>query len=299
MLKSTVRVYLVASAVAGAAVPALAQGTQGSAAPGMGGTPPPFIRIYREEVRPGKGAAHSANEAAWAAAFNKNQTPERWLALTTIAGPSEAWFVSPQQSWEAMQREDDAMEANPAIMADADKYSALDGELLSRTSTMIAAYRPNISFQSGVMLPQMRYMAVDMVRVKPGRVREFVESWREVVAAHEKAKMNEHWAVFQVVAGYPDGTFLFMYPMKSLAEIDQSGPMHTGEAYRDAVGESGRIRMNEVTMNAVEMSQRLIFSMNPKMSLLPKEWTDADPYWAPKPAPAPALAAKTAPTKKP
>ena len=37
--------------------------------------PPNVLVIYREEVRPGKAAAHSANEQAWAAAFAKGQAP--------------------------------------------------------------------------------------------------------------------------------------------------------------------------------------------------------------------------------
>lgn len=251
-----------------------------------------MLAIYREEVRPGKSSAHAANEAAWAAAFTKGQAPTRWLAMTTIAGPSEAWFLSSYDSWEALQRNEDAMNANALWSADQDKFSALDGELLNRTSSFAAAYRPGISYQPEVSLPQMRYMQVDMVRVKPGRIRDFFESWQATVEAHKKAKMNEHWAVYQIVAGYPDGTFLFMYPMKSLAEMDQSGPMHGDQAYRDAVGEGGRIRANETTIAAVESSQRLVFSLSPKMSLLSKDWSDADPFWTPKPVPAPAVAAK-------
>ena len=39
----------------------------------------------------------------------------------------------------------------------------------------------------------------------------------------------------------------------------------------------------------VESSQRLVFAFNPKMSLLEKEWAEADSFWA-NPVPAPAVA---------
>ena len=236
-----------------------------------------MLMIFREEVRPGKTAAHAANEAAWAAAFAKSQAPTGWLAMTTVAGPTEAWFVTAYDSWAAVQKEQDAMDANEAATADEAKFQALDGELLNRTSRIMAAYRPAISYQAGVKLPEMRYMSIDVVRVKPGRGREFFESWRAMVEAHKTAKMDEHWAVYQVVAGQPDGTYLFMYPMKSLAEIDKAGPMHGDAAFRDAVGEAGRIRTNEMTVSAVESSQRLVFALSPKMSLLDKAWSDAGP----------------------
>ena len=135
----------------------------------------------------------------------------------------------------------------------------------------------------------MRFMQIDVVRVKAGHDREFRAFWRAMVEAHTKAKMDEHWAVYQVTAGQPDGTYMFIYPMKSLEDIDKSGPMHGDAAYRDAMGEAGRARMNDMTAASVESSQRLVFAFNPKMSLLEKEWAEADSFWA-NPVPAQAAA---------
>jgi len=84
----------------------------------------------------------------------------------------------------------------------------------------------------------------------------------------------------------PDTTFLFLYARKSLAEIDASGPLHAAAGYRDAVGESGRSRMNEMSQNCIEMTQTMHFRLRPGMSALSKEWTQTDAYWAPPAAPA-------------
>jgi len=272
-----------------ASTPALAQVASATPSP----TPlPKILGIYREEVRPGKVPAHAANEAAWAAALAKGQAPDHWLAATSVAGPTEAWFFTAFDSWDALQKQQDAMADNAAMTAEDDKFNALDGDLLSRTSRIVASYRPAISYQPEVSLPTMRYMAIDVVRVKPGKGREFVEAWKATIDAHNTAKMDEHWAVYQVTAGQPDGTFLFIYPMKSLTEIDKAGPMHADAAYRDAVGESGRIRMNDMYAACVETSQRLVFALNPKMSVLDKQWAETDSFWTPKPVPAAAMAAK-------
>jgi hypothetical protein len=250
---------------------------------------PPLLMIYREEVRPGKTAAHAVNETAWAAAFAKGGAPARWLGMTSMAGPSEAWFLSGHESWEAFERVENAMQASAAFTADEEKFSSAESDLLSRTSIIAAAFRPALSFQSGVNLPQMRYMQVDVVRVKPGRIDEFWDTWEMIIAAHTKAKMDERWAVYQVTAGMPAGTFLFFYPRQSLAEIDKGGPMHSAAAYRDAVGESGRARVREMNANAVESSTTMVFRFAPNMSTLDKSWIDADPaFWTPKPPPAPA-----------
>lgn len=263
------------------------------AQPALPTSTPPLLLIYREEVRPGRGAAHAANEAAWAAAFTKANAPERWLAMTTVAGPSEAWFLSGYPSYEAYQKVQDEMSANAALSAEGDRFSQQDGEHLNRTSTLLASYRPALSYQPDVRLPEMRYMQVDMVRVKPGQDSEFRATWRQIVEAHTKAKMDERWAVYELDAGGPDLTFYFFYPRKSLAEIDKSGPMHTADGYRDAVGESGRLNQREMAQRSVEASQTYIFQLRPQMSLLGKEWIDVDPaFWTPKPPAPPAKPAK-------
>jgi hypothetical protein len=249
---------------------------------------PPLLLIYREEVKPGRAAAHAVNEAAWAAAYTKAQAPEQWLTMTTVAGPSEAWFLSGHDSWEAFERVQNAMNASDALTAEGDRFSAAEGDLLTRTSTILASYRADLSYQPQVNLPQMRYLQVDVVRVKPGHIDQFWDTWEEIVAAHGKAKMAEHWAVYQVNAGMPAGTFMFFYPRTSLAEMDKGGAMHSAAAYRDALGESGRGRVREMNAASVESSQTLVFRFAPNMSLLTKAWVDGDPgFWTPKPPPAP------------
>jgi hypothetical protein len=241
--------------------------------------PAPLLAIYREEVRPGKAAAHAINETAWAAAFAKAQVPVHWLGMTSIAGPSEAWFLEAHDSYAAFEKMQQAVDGNAALRAESDRFSAADGELLSRSSTIIARYRPALSYQADYKRPDTRYMSVDVVRVKPGRVGQFTEVWREIVEAHKKSDMKEHWVVYQVETGMADATFLFLYPRKSLAEIDAAGPSHGAAAYRDAVGEGGRARSRAMNEAAVDFSQTYLFRLDPAMSTLPKNWSEADPFW--------------------
>lgn len=255
---------------------------------------PPLLLIYREEVKPGHGAAHAANESAWASAFQKAQAPVQWLAMTSVFGPSEAWFLSGYESYAAQQKVEDAMDDTPALRTADDKYSSQESDHLSRTTAMMAGFRPGMSYQSNVNLPAMRYMQVDVVRVKPGHETEFRRMWQMLVATHTAAKMDEHWAVYEVEAGAPSGTFLFFYPMTNLATVDASGPMH-GASFREALGDENRERSRQVTATALDSRTTLVFKLRPAMSTLPPTWSAADPFWAPKAgeaAPAVAAAAK-------
>lgn len=249
--------------------------------------PPPTLVIYREEVKPGKGAAHTANEINWAAMMSKAQWPTGWLGTTSVTGPAEAWFFTGYGSIAEYGKDREAQDAAESLR-DAEKYSAIDGDLLTRTSTMIAAYRPELSYQPAVALPKMRYFSVDMVVVKPGYAGDFAEQWRDIVAAHVASKMDEHWAVYEVASGAAAGTFLFFYPSESLATLDASGAKHRAAAYRDAVGERGRARSNEMTRDAILSQQNRILAFSPKMSYLDKDWIAGDPaFWTVKPPPAP------------
>jgi hypothetical protein len=286
MVNPLVRACLLAGAVCSLPVDNLAEAQQAPATP-----TPPVLVIYREEVKPGRGAAHAANETAWAQGFAKAGVPQHWLGMTSMAGPSEAWFLSGYGSYAEFQQAEDAIEGAPAMQAVADKFSALETDVIDRTTAIVTNYRPALSYQPEVSLPAMRFMQVDVVRVKPGHDREFRAAWRMQVEAHTKAKMDEHWAVYESAAGTADLTFFFIYPLKSLSQVDASGPMHGADGFRTAVGEGGREQMREATRASVESQQSYIFRVRPAMSTLPKEWIDADPsFWTVKAPDVPAVA---------
>lgn len=257
--------------------------------------PPNLLVIYREEVRPGKGGAHEASELSWAAAYRKAEAPIHWLGMTSVTGPSEAWFLSGYDSYAAFQKVDDAFTTNAALQAESQKFSAMESDILSGTSMIIARLLPELGYGNPVSIPQMRYMQVDMVQIKPGYGQQFTELLRESRAAHEKAQMKEAWAVYAVDSGMPAGTYLFIYPRRTLASLDEVGPMHSAVAYRDAVGESGRARYGQFMRDAMVSQETRLFAFKPGMSLMPKEFMDQDTgYWTPK---APAVARK--PGEKP
>ena len=69
-------------------------GLAGSAALGMAqaAEPPNVLRIVREDVKPGKGAAHEKNEMGYVRAFSKTGYPN-YIALEAMTGASQVWFV--------------------------------------------------------------------------------------------------------------------------------------------------------------------------------------------------------------
>ncbi len=276
-LSTVLAVFLMLSVAA----PALAQE----------GSPPKVIQIYREEVKPGKGAAHEKVEMGWPRAFAKAHSTTHYLAMTSVSGPTEAWFISGFDSLAAWEKDTQNNDSNPALSAELQQLSAQDGELLSNVRSVVANYRADMSYRAnGINIGEMRYFYITTMRVRPGS--SYSDINKILLAAHEKANLSERWAVFQVAYGMPSGTFLIIQPLKSLAEVDAFPQMH-GETYQAAIGEDGAKKLRELTNAAVISVETNIFAFNPKMSYPSKETVAVDPaFWAPKPK---APAAKPAP----
>ena len=76
--------------------------TAGTArAQGMPTSQPGILTIIVEELKPGMDAEHEANEAGWPAAFEKVQSPYYYMAIESLTGSPEVWFMSPYASFAA------------------------------------------------------------------------------------------------------------------------------------------------------------------------------------------------------
>ena len=252
-----------------------AQSTAGATAP------PKVIRIYREVIKPDHGPAHTKTEAALPAAFARENWPHHYIAMTSSSGPGEAWFISPWDSYAAYEADSKAIEKNPALLAAFDRLGAADGEHVADATSIFATYREDLSYHPGVNMPEMRYLMVVTFRVKPGRGEDFAAARKIVNAAHEKARMDEHWATYEVTSGASTGTYLLFLPMKSMAAMDAAQEMH-GKAYVEALGAENEKKVADLTNASLESSTATLFALSPAMSYPPDEWKAADGYWAPK-----------------
>ncbi len=259
------------------AAQALAQ-TTGSMPPG----PPKILQIFREDVKVGKGAAHEKLEAAFAQAFKKAKWPTIYLAMSSVTGPGEVWFLVPFVSFEAWEKDQQAAEKNAALMAELTKLGEKEGEFVSGGRSIAAIYREDLSPHPNVSIAQMRYFRVITFRVRPGHEGDFAEAVKIVRGAYEKAKVDQPWAVFQVSAGMLGPTFMVFLPTKSLQEIDAS-LVRSGKI-QEAEGEEGATRLQKIAADAYLSVESNIYAFSPKMSYVSKEFAAGDPdFWTPKP----------------
>ncbi len=240
-------------------------------------SPPPVLWIQRELVKPGKGSAHNDWEAGWPAAFGRANWPTTYLAMTAMSGPNEAWFLIGYPSFDAMEKDIAQMDANAPLTADMKRLGAGEADFVETTRSVLAQYVPELSYRSGVDIAKMRYFQVITYVMKPGHEAEFAKAATLYRDGYTKANIDSHWAIYRVVSGLAEGTFLVFVPFASLSLFDRS-PSY-GQAMARALGPAQMSALNKLVTDGVATSQSQVFSLNPKMSYVNKETKAADPFW--------------------
>src|SRR3989441_12647696 len=133
---------------------AMATLAQGQALPT---SQPALITIYREQVKLGRGTEHARIEAGWPAAFAKAKSPNYYLAMTSLTGASEAWFIIPYASNAVAAAEMKLEESDTTLAAELQRLSRADAEVLTNAQSIQAVARPDLSYGAFPSLAKQRF----------------------------------------------------------------------------------------------------------------------------------------------
>jgi hypothetical protein len=265
---------------------------------GMGMTTPPpkVVVIYREFLKPGKnGATHEKSESAFVQAMTRAKWPTHYFAVDALSGRPRSLFLTPYDSFEAWEKDNQAVQKNATLSAALDKAAVVDGELLSEADASVLTYNEEQSLRPAVDIAHMRYFEISLYRVRPGHRRDWNALVKLVTAAYEKIP-DAHWATYEAAYGQEGATYVIFVPMKSAVEIDHA--FAQDKDFVAAMGEEGMKKLSELESATIEFSQTNLFLFNPKMSYPPDAWVKADPdFWKPKPAMAAPIVPKKAAEK--
>jgi hypothetical protein len=248
--------------------------------------PPPVIRVYVEGVKPGKNPAHEKSESAYARIYAKANYPAHYIALDSMAGANEAWFVEAHESFAAVEKAEKAGDASP-LKAEVDQATATDGEYLTSMRSLIGVYRADLSYdpEGSPSLSKTRYMNVITVRIKMGTEQRLHAAVTDLIKIYKNVSMPQATLVYQMISGVPSGTYLIFEPMTSLAEWDKYPAM------MQSIRDTSRGKFDAVEGQFADITtlyEGRLMSINPRTSYVSKETIAGDPdFWAPKPKAAP------------
>lgn len=262
-------------------------------------SPPKVLLIVREEIKPGMMATHTRHAADFVGIFNQVHSPNHRIALVPVAGnENEVIYLNAGDSFAEIEGINKATDQKMSGVSGATKVKmdSLDKEAASLHAgmrDMLAVYRPELSFNPGVSIPQMRYFSITTTRVRPGYDSVYQEYVQKLInAARQKAKVdNLHIAMFQVISGAPGGTYMSFRPMKSLAEMDEPIAMKV----RAAMSDDQRKDADKAVRESIMSSETSTYTFAPSMSYVDSRFAAVDPgFWSPKPQ----MATKPKPRKR-
>ncbi len=244
--------------------------------------PPKLIQIYREVLKPGRSPLHEKSETQYANAMYKANFPYYQLALTSMSGPDRALFITAGNDYADLQKGQEFIRKDVALRTELDRLAPSDVDLVATGENLVYSYEPDLSYRPDFNLGEMRYATVDLFRVKPGYGDEFKDFWKRVIAAHEKANIDEHMLVYSLAYGGPTGAYLVIQPMKTVAELDTVHETH-GAAYKEALGSDWQQKISAFAREGLTSVDNNLFEINPKMSYVSKQTIASAPgYWRPK-----------------
>jgi hypothetical protein len=279
VLRSTVLLL----AVSGTAAPAFAQGLPTSQ--------PGLLYLVREEVKVGHAADHAKVEAGWPAAYEKAKSPYYYIALASLSGTPEAWFVAPFENHAAFGNSLKRESEDAVLSAELDRLSRTDAEHVTSVRQIQAVARKELSHGTFPDVAKQRFYEISITRVKPGHETGFVDAAKAYGAAAGRGAPDVNYRVYQVVAGMPEPTYLIFSSVVSFGDFDKM--MTSGEATMKAATDDERKTLQTFMAEGVISTETFRFRLDPAMSYVPKEVRDSDPaFWVPKkptakPAPKP------------
>jgi hypothetical protein len=268
------RISLSVLLVLGPATLATAQ----SPMPAGPGSPPPIIQRFREMVKVGHADAHEANERAWAGAYARTKLPLYSIAMTSMSGPNDAWWLSGWQSFKQFDDANAALAQNKEFQAAVSQYSAKDAEYVSDGVASLWALRQDLSYRDTVDWSKIHAYQMITVRARPGHDGDFKQIALKIRATHQAAGTGAHWAMYQGMMGVPDGTYLIIIPLKSVADIDAG--MKEDAQFAKTLGEAGGKELDKLSSDGIISVETNLFAVSAKMSYVSEDWhvADAD-FW--------------------
>ena len=249
-------------------------------------TPPPRVMLLvREEIKTGKMPDHERESNRFAQVLAKANSPYHRIGMSPVAGnENEVMYIWGFDSFATLEKSQIDIEqwATGRYKAEFDAIAPPGGEDYHVSQRdMIAVLRDDLSYNAPVKIGEMRYMSVSTLRVRPGQYAAFQEAARMYQDAMKKGRVEDNYAIYQVVSGAPDGIFLVFSPMKSLAELDDYPARQ--KAFMTAMGDDIK-KLDKLAAEALNPGDNAIYRFNPRMSYVSREFAAAAPgFWNPPP----------------
>lgn len=183
---------------------------------------PELLLIQIESIKLGQDGAHSQTEAGWPAAYDRASSPYSYLALATMTGRSEVWFVNPYASYAAMADSFRKEDEDPTLAAELARLYRADAEHLTDFQSIHAAARKDLSHGAFPDTTKQRFWEITTFHIRPGGAGAFEAAAKTYGTVAGRVAPNSSFRVYEVVAGAAGATYLSFSSVVSIADFDKT-----------------------------------------------------------------------------
>jgi hypothetical protein len=187
-------------------------------------------------------------------------------------------FDSSEEMAKAMDALSTGLVAHPELVQMQDR---LLQENTSNETSVLGVRRDDMGYRAKTIdFSKMRVLRLSTIFAHPGYERAFMETEWSLSEASEKVHARSAWAVYEVVGGLPEPSFVIVTPMQSLQDID--GIVEASESLKATEGGALEQHLQELARIAYGTSDTRLFAVAPRMSHVFKKFAASDvDFWAP------------------
>ncbi len=241
---------------------------------------PRYLQIIREEVKIGRDADHAKLEAGWPAAFERAKSPDYYLAMVSMTGANEAWFVIPQASNAAADATMKRQMTDRQLSGELERLAKADADMVNSVRTLLASARPDLSYGAYPDLSKQRFWEITMFRVRPGHEGQFDAAAKSYIAATKRTAPNASFRTYEIIAGMAGPTYLVFSSLPSYADFD--GMASDGEKTWTGMTPDEMSVMNKFSAEGAINVETNRYRLSPAMSYVSRAVRMSDPaFWMP------------------
>ncbi len=242
---------------------------------------PTYIWVQSVAIAEGKSESYPGLVAQYRRAAENAKADNYWLAATSLTGDlRQATFVSVYDSFAAAEKDilgyqkisTEAKKINPNFLAEA---SAAELE----PHGAIAVLRDDLSYQPDKVPTAMaKWWRVKTIHLAPGHRTQFAELMKAEIDMLTKAKVDESFAVYEVVAGVPTTgqVYYIVAHMKSLADMDVDYSEQVKAVFTPMI----QAQFESIVQKIVTKAEDNLYMVRPDMSRPPQSFVAANPeFW--------------------
>ncbi len=261
--------------------------------------PSKYVWWLTEQIASGKYELYGKVLAQYRDATTATAPDTYWIAAMPITGDSgRVTYVTFHDNMASVEKMIIAFEkVDQAAAAKNTSFTAQAAEATAAGSHWaLAEYNKEFSYRPDMVpVANTLWWASSVFNLKPGCEYEFGDVVKQVADLHKKAGDNEHWIAYNIRAGYPEPSVLFVTTLRSLAELDQEPSAATKELFESAPMKQMLQKIGKECISHIESNYSRV---DPKLSRVSQQTIAANPdFWTIKEE-APAVAAKKGKAKK-